>query len=202
MANAKLEIEKTFNREGGFQNLVNDKANYVNGLLIGTNHGISAQAYSTYYHKIPTVADMQALTPDQAELIFKSLFWDKINGDKILNQSVAALMFQYIIGAGSSQLSDIKDIANTTFGKNVLISSDSPVSDLDSNFINHLDQPKFHANLKAWRFTYYDLIVSRSIAAWELKNKRKITEPEALKETLKQFLQGWKNRLNTHIFTP
>lgn len=200
MASFELTIGPTFKSEGGFQNKKNDSANYVNGILIGTNRGISAVAYYTYYRRVPTVEDMKALTVEQAKLIFKGNYWDKVAGDFINNQSVAALMFQYIIGAGSSQLSDIKDIANTTFGKVVLVSNDLPITKADANFINGLDQSKFHANLKTWRFQYFDLVVTRSIAKWELEHKRKITEKEALTETKKEFLNGWRNRLNTHIF--
>lgn len=200
MASFEFTIGPTFKAEGGFQNKKNDSANYVNGILIGTNRGISAVAYYTYYRRVPTVEDMKNLTVDQAKLIFKGNYWDKVAGDFIHNQSVAALMFQYIIGAGSSQLSDIKDIANTTFGKVVLVSNDLPITKADANFINGLDQSKFHANLKAWRFQYFDLVVTRSIAKWELEHKRKITEKEAITETKKEFLNGWRNRLNTHIF--
>lgn len=200
MANSKIEIEKTFNREAGFQNFANDRANYVNGFLIGTNHGISAQAYGTFYKKVPTIADIKALTTDQAELIFKALFWDQVNCDNINNQSVAALMFQFIIGSGTSQLSDIKDIANSTHGSAVLVSNDLPITKADTVFINGIDQAKFHANMKAWRFSYYDRVVAYSILDWEKKHGRKITDKEAMTETSKQFLQGWKNRLNGHIF--
>lgn len=202
MASFEATIGNTFKAEGGFQNHKNDSANYVNGVLIGTNRGISAVAYYTYYKKVPTVAEMKALTVEQAKLIFKGNYWDKVAGDYINNQSIAALMFQYIIGAGSSQLSDIKDIANKTFGKVVLVSNDLPLTKADATFINGLDQAKFHANLKAWRFTYFDLVVTRSIAKWELDHKRKITEKEALTETKKEFLNGWRNRLNTHIYKP
>lgn len=200
MAQFEEAIKNTFKAEGGFQAHVNDKANYVNGVLIGTNRGISAQGYYEYFKKIPTVDDMKNLTVEQAKLIFKSNYWDKVAGDQIANQSVAELMFQFVIGAGSSQLSDIKDIANQTQGQVVLTSNDLPISKGDVAFINGLNQQSYHANLKAWRFHYYDLIVARSIAAWELAHKRKITEKEALTETKKEFLHGWQNRLNTHIF--
>lgn len=200
MANFEKAIVNTFKAEGGFQNDPNDKANYVDGVLIGTNLGISAQGYAAYFKKTPTVEDMKALTVAQAKLIFKGNYWDKVAGDEINNQSVTELMFQYVIGAGNSQLSDIKDIANQTKGQKVLTSNDLPISKGDVAFINGLDQGLFHANLKEWRFHYYDLIVNRSIMNWELINKRKITEEEALKYTKKKFLKGWQNRLNTHTY--
>lgn len=202
MASFEKAIVNTFKAEGGFQAKKNDKANYVNGKLIGTNRGISAQAYYTYYKRVPTVADMKALTVEQAKMIFKGNYWDKVAGDLIVNQSVAEMMFQYIIGSGASQLSDIKDRANEVAGKWVLLSNDHPISRMDAIFINDLDQAKLHANMKAWRFGHYNRVVAASIAAWENEHGRKITEKEALTETKKEFLKGWQNRLNTHIFKP
>lgn len=181
MASFEAEYLKTKPREGGFQNHEDDKANYVNGVLIGTNLGISAQAYYGYYKKIPTVEQMKALTVEQAMKIYKSNYWDKIAGDYIINQSVAALMFQFIIGSWVSQLSDIKDIANDTFGRDVLVSNDLPITKSDAIFINSINQEKFHANLKQWRFNYYDRIC--------------LANPK-----LNKFKSGWQKRLNGHIF--
>jgi len=201
MADFSIAVAKTFNAEGGYQADPADTANYVKGVLIGTNHGISAIAYATYLKRTPTVDEMKALTQDTAKLIFKSLFWDKIAGDYITNQSVSQLMFQYVIGAGDEQISDLKDIANSTYGKPVLISNDVPFGKSEASFVNGLDQAKFFENMKTWRLHYYDLVVARSVTKWELTNKRKITDAEALQFTKKKFLAGWRHRLNTHIFS-
>lgn len=182
MASFEKAIVNTFKAEGGFQNDTTDTANYVNGICIGTNKGISAQGYYAYYKKVPTEADMRNLTTEQAKAIFKGNYWDKIGGDLINNQSVAELMFQFIIGSGASQLSDLKDIANGISPVDVDIPEvDKPFTKQECEFINALDQAKYHAALKTWRFAWFDLVV--------LRNPKK-----------EKFLQGWKNRLNTHVF--
>lgn len=181
MANFDKAIEGTFKAEGGFQEDVNDSANYVNGKCIGTNRGISASAYYSHFKRVPTKDDMLNLTELQAKQIFKGNYWDKICGDFIKNQSVAELMFQFIIGSGASQLSDLKDIANIVNGKDVLKETDTTFTIQEINFINQLDQQKYHAAMIEWRLKWYDFVVSRS------PNKEK-------------FLKGWKNRLNTHKF--
>lgn len=200
MASFDKAIVNTFKAEGGFQQHASDNANYVNGVLIGTNRGISAQGYYGYYKKIPTVNDIKNLTVDQAKQIFKGNYWDKICGDFIVNQSVAELMFQFIIGSGASQISDIKDIANKVGGKSVFTLNDLPITKLDAAHINTLNQELFHYRMKEWRFDLYDRIVAKSISDLEKQKGRKITEAEALKETKKKFLKGWQNRLNTHIY--
>lgn len=182
MASFEKAIVNTFKAEGGFQNHPSDNANYVNGVLIGTNKGISAQGYYSFYKKMPTVEIMKNLTTEQAKQIFKGNYWDKIAGDLIKNQSVAELMFQFIIGSGASQISDIKDIANGISDKDaIIVEDDSPIDNAEANIINALDQSKFHAAMWKWRLAFYDLVV--------LRNPKKA-----------EFLQGWRNRLATHKF--
>lgn len=202
MANFQPIYEKTLKKEGGFQKFANDSANYVNGKLIGTNRGISAQAYATFYGKTPTEADMKALTAEQAYTIYKRNYWDKINGDLIKNQSVAEMMFQFVIGSGLGQISNLKDIANSVNGKVIFVSNDKPFTAAEIELINQLNALNYWTALKAWRLKFYNTIVANDIAKWEKANGRKITEAEALKYTDKQFLKGWINRLNSYTFEP
>lgn len=181
MASFDKAIINTFKAEGGFQKDATDNANYVNSVLIGTNRGISAQGYYGFYKKVPTVNDIKNLTVEQAKQIFKGNYWDKVCGDFIVNQSVAELMFQFVIGSGSSQISDIKDIANKVGGKSILILNDLPITKLDAAHINTLNQELFHARMKEWRFELYNRIIAKNPAK-------------------KKFLKGWQNRLNTHIY--
>ncbi len=182
MASFEKAIQNTFKAEGGFQNDPHDNANYVNGILIGTNRGISASGYYGYFKQIPTVEQMKNLSVEDATRIFKGNYWDKLACDNIVNQSVAELMFQFIIGSGASQISDIKDIANGIDDKDLVIMvNDNPIHPREVLIINSLDQKKFHNALWKWRLAFYDLVV--------LKNPKKA-----------KFLKGWQNRLNTHKF--
>lgn len=181
MASFEKAIANTFKAEGGFQNDPSDNANYVNGILIGTNRGISAQGYYAYYGKVPSVSDLKNLNEETAKQIFKGNYWDKIGGDYIANQSVAELMFQYVIGSGSSQISDLKDIANAVRGIEVLVENDMKFTREECNFINSIDQEKYFKALYEWRLHLYDSIVKRNPAK-------------------AKFLKGWQNRLATHKY--
>ncbi|MES2382481.1 MAG: glycosyl hydrolase 108 family protein [Bacteroidota bacterium] len=182
MASFEKAIANTFKAEGGFQSDPTDTANYVNGICIGTNRGISASGYYAYFKQIPTVEVMKNISIEDAKRIFKGNYWDKVGGDFIINQSVAELMFQFIIGSGASQISDIKDIANGIDDKDLIImENDNPIIQREIIIINALDQAKFHAALWKWRLAFYDLVV--------LKNPKK-----------EKFLKGWQNRLLTHKF--
>lgn len=181
MASFEKAIQNTFKAEGGFQNDPHDSANYVKGVLIGTNRGISASGYYDYFKKIPTIEQMKSLSVEDAKRIFKGNYWDKIGGDFIKNQSVAELMFQFVIGSGSSQISDLKDIANTVYGKEYLKENDLPFIKSECDFINSLEQSKYFMALWKWRYDFYDIVCVRNPAK-------------------KKFLQGWRNRLETHKF--
>src|SRR6478752_8502701 len=104
MADFENIVSVSFKWEGGYSAYSNDSASWCGGQLIGTNRGISAVAYKGFYGVCPTVDQLKALTAEQAKAIYKKLFWDKLQLDKIKNDSVAQIMFQYIIGSGSSQI--------------------------------------------------------------------------------------------------
>lgn len=183
MADFKPIYRKTLLFEGGFQQFPQDSANYCNGVLIGTNLGISAIAYKQYFGKCPTVQDMKNLTEETAMGIFKKNYWDKIAGDYINNQSVANLMFQYIIGSGASQISELKRMANLVAGKPIIVENDNPITKSEAEKINGIDQRKYHAELKSWRYKLYDSIVKRN--------------PEK-----GIFLNGWRKRLDSYVYIP
>ena len=105
MADFSKAAARVLELEGGFQKWKNDKGNYnKKGVLVGTNHGISAQTYEEYFKKTATEAAIRALTPDDALMIYKKLFWDRIKGDQIKNQSVAEIFFDGVVQHGKGIL--------------------------------------------------------------------------------------------------
>lgn len=112
MAKVEHFAERTIKFEGGYQRMAADPGNYCNGMLIGTNRGISAIAYKQYFGACPTVAGMMALTIPVAKKIFKKVFWDDlVNGDAIRSQWVANMTFQAAIGA-PARLKQIREAIN------------------------------------------------------------------------------------------
>jgi lysozyme family protein len=184
MADFVKALPRVFKFEGGFQNYANDNANYCDGKLIGTNMGISSVAYKTAYGVCPTFEQIKSLTRSQAEQIYKKNYWDKINGDKIKNQSVAELMFQFIIGSGASQISILKDIANDVNGKNIIVSDDSVITDGEASLINALNQEKYHSALKLWRENFLKGLAEKNPDKYGM------------------FLNGWLRRLASYIYFP
>lgn len=63
--------------EGGYQKMVEDKGNYYQGALIGTNHGISAPTLAKHLGRPPTEKDMRELKLDTANSIYKDKYYEK-----------------------------------------------------------------------------------------------------------------------------
>lgn len=177
-------LKHTFKWEGGYQNFPNDTANY-NSLsqLVGTNRGISAKAWESYYKKPPTKQDILNITPELAKTIYKKMYWEPIKGDYIENQSTAALMFQAFIGSGYTGLNHIKEAVNDTAGKKVIPVTDKILTKQEAAIINKLPQQKFFDTLKQKRIAFFHYLA--------IKNPDKYAP----------FLKGWLNRIDTFVFS-
>lgn len=182
MADFNSIVKKTFNFEGGFQSFSNDTANYCNGVLIGTNHGISAVAYKAHYGVCPTVAQMKALTIDQAKAIYKKNYWDPIQGDLISNQSVAHIFFDAFIASGYVGLKRVKGYVNTYYGTTKIAINTKPLTTADAALINAADPKKLFEIAKAG----------------EIANRNSLAASNPSKYGM--FLKGWLNRLNAINF--
>ena len=91
---AKTEILKPFMRswEGGVSNHPNDKG----GL---TKWGVTQATYQSVFGKTKTVVDM---TEKEWDYIFRKLFWDVWQADKINDQSIANLLVDWVWGSGTT----------------------------------------------------------------------------------------------------
>lgn len=177
-------VNKTFTFEGGFQQFPTDTANYNSlGELIGTNHGISATAYEQYLKRPPTVADVQAITTDIAKDVYKKLFWDKVQGDLINNDSIAHLVFDSNIGSGGTGLKQVRQALNAVAGKQVVQETTKPLTIAEINVINALPQQQFFDKLKDLRLAFFKALATNNPAKYGM------------------FLKGWNNRLAQITFT-
>ncbi len=102
--------------EGGYQNDPRDSGNFYNGVLVGTNWGISAPTLATYLGRTPTAQDMRGLTKTAAESILKMSYWTKNNLEQIKNQSVANLLYDGVVNHGSNGMRMIASKALSNLG--------------------------------------------------------------------------------------
>lgn len=182
MADFSKAIPHVLKYEGGYQASPNDSGNFYNGKLIGTNRGITPNAYFAAYKKVPTIDTIKAITPQMAQDIYKRLYWDKIPGNGIKNDSVALLMLDTVVNSGTAHVKTFKMVANLTAGKKIMAETATPLTSVELDLLNSLPQKKYFDNLKGVRESFY-----KKIASDNPKNA--------------VFLQGWLNRLNKHKFS-
>lgn len=184
MAEFQPILSATFTFEGGYQNNPKDSANYNSrGELVGTNRGISAQAYETYLHRPPTVSDMRAITPAIAADVYKRLFWDAIHAGEIINQSIAHLVFDIHIGSGGTGLALIRQALKQTSGKAIPLAR-TPLTQSEVQLINNQDQHKYFDTLKRIRSAFIEYLYQKNPAKYG------------------EFIDGWRKRVNKFVFIP
>ena len=188
MADFSQIVAKTFNFEGGYQADKDDSANWTRDAknnkvaLIGTNHGISAVTLQTYLGRYPTVAEMKALTVEDAKKIYKKLFWDKIYGDDIKSQSVAHIIFDAFIASGYNGLLRVRLAINKVSGSKVVNEAAKAFNTDVVKIINNLNPEKLFETIKQG----------------EIEQRKRLVKQ---KPELQKFLNGWLNRLNQIVYT-
>lgn len=115
----------TLQKEGGFQKDPADTANYNSrGELVGTNRGVSAKAWETHFKRVPTEADIRAVTEATARQIAKTRFWDINNLDKVRSQRVAHAIFQEFWGSGYTGIRRVRRVAKLPVASRALSAAD------------------------------------------------------------------------------
>ena len=176
MASFELFKHILAKNEGGYQNLVGDSGNYNSlGQRVGTNFGISAKFYESIIGRPPSIADMKAITLNYANQLYKIHFWDDIQGDYLINQSVANIIADHAVNAGEYPIGkQVQLILKNKFGKTLTVDGD--IGPQTANIINSVDQRVLFDEIKKARYQLYVSIGG-------------------------QFLNTWLNRLNNFDFT-
>ena len=155
MANYYLFTQTIKAFEGGFQKIESDPGNYNSeGVLVGTNHGISARYYETKIGRSPKEEDMRAISKEQAKAFFKVDFWDKVNADLIQSQAVAENIVDHAINAGPGAIGEIvQKVLNKYFGKSLIV--DRAIGLKTIAAINSVPSEKLFQKISQYRLIDY-----------------------------------------------
>lgn len=161
--------------------------------------GVTIDTYKAYRKKkkkpVPSVSALKAITYEEWIDILKTMFWDRMQADRIQNQSIANLCVNTVWGSGPGYIKTIQGVLG--------VRQDGVVGDITIGKINNWNpQQALFDKLWSRRKRFFEDIVARSIADYERKLGRKSTMQEQLKRTKKRFLKGWLNRLNDFKFEP
>ncbi len=155
MANYELFKDSIEQAEGGYQNFKEDQGNYNSlGQRVGTNRGISARFYEEVIGFPPTKEDMLAITKEEAHILFKNEFWDKMKATEIKDQGVAETLVDHAINAG---VGSAAKIAQKTLNKhfNKSLSVDGGVGFNTLTAINSVNQKKLFQKISEARIADY-----------------------------------------------
>lgn len=169
MANLEKALKKCLKWEGGFANDPDDTGG-------PTMRGVTIATYREYCRRVgkpvPTVNDLKKISYEEIVDLADKLFWSKIMGNNIKNQSIANLCFDSVWGSGLGYIKVIQKVLGVQtdgiFGQNTLAKMNNwnPQSDLFEKLWNR-------------RKTYFE----GCSTAWK-------------------YLKGWMNRLRSFTFEP
>lgn len=105
MADFITAYNNTAPNEGAYSNDPEDNGNWTGGLkneglLIGSNKGISAPVLSRFLKRVATVPDMKNISTDTAQTIYKNNYWDVLRGDQWNDQEKINHVYDTAINVG------------------------------------------------------------------------------------------------------
>jgi lysozyme family protein len=93
--NFNRALQATFREEGGFVNNPKDPGG-------ATNKGITIGTYRRYVNRRGTVADLKAITDEQAGKIYRTKYWNKINADE-LPSGIDYATYDFAVNSGPAR---------------------------------------------------------------------------------------------------
>ncbi len=141
-----------------------------------TNKGITMATFQNCSHELlgldPNSSNLKALTDAQAGLIYKALYWNKLQGDSFASQDLANMVCDFYVNAGTNASKLLQHVLNT-MGASVV--EDGAIGPASLQALAGFDQVQVYRQYKRGRIAYY----------------------QALGQKYPQFLQGWLNRVNS-----
>ena len=167
MANLEIALKKVLGWEGGFANDPDDSGG-------ATMKGVTIGTYTEYCKRKgkpkPTVVDLKKITNEEILDLANMLYWSKIQGDNIKNQSIANLCFDCVWGSGTGYIKVIQKVLG--------VSADGIFGNISLSTLNNW-KPQKDIFQKLWnRRKQY---LEGCSGAWK-------------------YLKGWMRRLNSFTF--
>jgi lysozyme family protein len=138
--------------------------------------------------------DVKLMTEADAVAVYKTQYWDKINGDKIKSQAVAEIVFDMYVNAPSIAVKMLQNILNRSFGKSLAI--DGALGPMTLQAVNSVDAGRLHDLYKQARVIYYNYRAANiePVGHWP-----QFFAAQGIKQVASQkvFLKGWLNRVAT-----
>lgn len=180
MADFNLFLPTLLKFEGGWADNPNDPGG-------ATNKGITFLTFRSFALPLlgiqPTLENLQALTDEQAGIIYKSEYWDKVCGDDIELQDLADIVFDFAVNSGIHRAATLLQFCINECAMGGYTAEDGFIGADTIAALNECNQANVYRLYKAQRISAY-----REIAAADPRKQ--------------EFLQGWINRVNAFPDVP
>lgn len=163
MADFTKALTKVLRWEGGYVDNPNDSGG-------ATNKGITLTTYRNHFGGGKTKEDLLHIKDDEVEHIYKTGYWNVMKGDLIHNQSLAELIFDFVVNSGTGKLKQVQGVTGCI--------ADGKIGPKTLEVWNALPQKCFN-EIWTYRCNFYDSIS---------KGKNQV------------FRKGWMRRLNDYKF--
>lgn len=143
-----------------------------------TNRGISWDTWTTFALSMlgvePTLDNLKKLTKEQALIIYKNQYWDRIKADQIEDGDLRYLLFDFNVTSGSISVKVLQRTINSLGGS---IAIDGVIGNKTLALINSINSIDLYNKFKLNRQLFYSELVIR--------------RPKDTK-----YIDGWTNRVN------
>jgi lysozyme family protein len=171
MADFNVFLPMLLRFEGGFVNDPDDPGGE-------TNKGVTMKTFQQCSQQLlgldPTSDNLKALTDAQAGVIYKALYWDKVQGDAFTLQDLANIVCDFYVNAGGHATKLLQHVLN---GMGANIPEDGAIGPGTMQALAGQDQVQVYRQYKQGRIDYYQRLVAQN-------------------PKLQKFLNGWLNRVN------
>ena len=155
MALFSLSLNKVLKAEGGFVDDPDDRGG-------ATNMGITQATLAEWRGKHVTAEDVKALKVEEAAGIYKARYWDKMNLDLVISQSLAEAVMDFGVNAGiKTAAKELQKAANWVHGGEGRLAVDGAIGPITIRFVNVLDERMLALKFFEGRARYY-VAISRS----------------------------------------
>lgn len=100
LSNWDKSFELMLQSEGGFTDDPRDPGNHMHDGRPGcTNLGVTMMTWELYVQRAATIEEIKGLTPEDVKPLYKTMFWDKVWGDK-MPIGLGYLLFDMAVNSG------------------------------------------------------------------------------------------------------
>lgn len=161
MAKTELLVAFINKWEGGFSDHPADRGG-------ATNRGVTLATFRQFYGAGCTVDDLRMMTEEQWLHIFKTGYWNRWQADRIVSQSLANILVDWVWASGGHGITRPQKILG--------VEPDGIVGEKTLTALNNQRPEPLFQQIKAARIAFVESIVRNN-------------------PSQKVFLKGWKNRI-------